>query len=109
MLYLGSEIALAVGVKIETRIEPALAVAVDTVRAALTVSTATASAALSVGVKIKAWIEPALAVVVDMVRATLTVSTGTARAGSIHGRKNLNHINIIVKTDFPSFFPLRHG
>jgi len=53
MLYLGYEIALSVGVKIETRIEHALAVAVDTVRAALSVSTATAKAALSVGVKIE--------------------------------------------------------
>jgi len=44
MLYLGSKIALAMGIKIDTRIEPALAVAVNTVRAALTVSTAMARA-----------------------------------------------------------------
>jgi len=42
-----------VGVKIETWIEHALAVAVDTERAALTLSAATARAALSVGVKIE--------------------------------------------------------
>jgi len=53
MLYLGYEIALAVGVKIETRIEHALAVAVNTVRAALAVSTATAKAALSGSVKVE--------------------------------------------------------
>jgi len=53
MLYLGYRIALAVGVKIETGIEHALAVAVDTLRAALAVSTAMARAALSVGVKVK--------------------------------------------------------
>jgi len=41
-----------VGVKIETRIEQALSVAVDMVRAALTVSTATARAALFMGIKI---------------------------------------------------------
>jgi len=53
MLNLGSEIALAVEVKIETRIECTLSVAVDTDRAALSVSTATDRAALSVGVKIE--------------------------------------------------------
>jgi len=54
MLYLGYEIALAMGVKIETRIEHVLAVAEDTVRAALAVPTATARVpvALSLGVKI---------------------------------------------------------
>jgi len=57
MLYLGYKIALAVGVKIETRIEHALAVAVDMVRADLAVSTATARAALSVRVKIEVWQE----------------------------------------------------
>jgi len=53
MLYLGYEIALAVGVKTETRVEHAPSVAVDMLRAALAVSTATARAALSVGVKVK--------------------------------------------------------
>jgi len=51
MLYLGYKIALAVGVKIETRIEHALAVAVNTISAALAMSTATVRAALSMGVK----------------------------------------------------------
>jgi len=53
MLNLWSEIALAVGVKIETWIEPALYMAVNTNRAALSVSAATDRAALSVGVKIE--------------------------------------------------------
>jgi len=80
-------------------------VAVDTVRAALTLSTATGRAALSVGVKIETRIEQALSVAVDTVRAALTVSTPTARAGSIPGSKNLNHIISIVKTDcFAHFF-----
>jgi len=46
-----SEIALAEGLKIETRREHALAVAVDTVRAALAVSTATARACSVCGSK----------------------------------------------------------
>jgi len=53
MLNLASEIALALGVKIETWIERALSVAVDIDRAALSVPTATDRAALSVGIKIE--------------------------------------------------------
>jgi len=53
MLYLGSKIALAVGVKIEVRREHALAMSQDMNRAALVISWDTARAALSVGVKIE--------------------------------------------------------
>jgi len=80
-------------------------VAVDTVSAALTVSTAMARAVSSLGVKIETHIEQALSVAVDTVRVSLTVSTPTARAGSICGSKNLNLIISIVKTDcFAHFF-----
>jgi len=96
MLYLGYKIALAL--------------AEDTVRATLAMSTATARAALTVGVKIEIWIENALAVAVhSYCRVALAVSTATARACSIRGSKNLNHIIIIVKTDCCTFFSLRHG
>jgi len=46
MLYFGSKIAQSVGVKMETQIENAPAVAVDTARAAPNVSTAMARAGL---------------------------------------------------------------
>jgi len=78
------EIALAMGVKIETRIEPALSMAVDTDRAALTVSApmdraALSRLALSMGVKFRVSIlhpriEPAQSVAVDTDRAALAVA-----------------------------------
>jgi len=49
----GSEIALAVGVKIEVQREHALAVFQDTARTALAISWETARAALSIGVKLR--------------------------------------------------------
>jgi len=53
MLNLRYEIALPQGVNLHPRQEHALSVAVDMVRAALAVSTATLRAALSVGVTLR--------------------------------------------------------
>jgi len=83
-------------------------VAVDTARAALSMSTATTRAALAVGVKIETRREhaPAVAVSVDTLRAALAVGV----ACSCHGCKNLNHIITIVKTDFRAFISIyTHG
>jgi len=75
MLNLGYKIALAMGVKIETMIESDLSEAVDSDRAALSVSTPTARAALPVGVNLHPQQE------------LLYLCTPTERAGSPHGCK----------------------